>query len=475
MKTSTIARGSAHASSVAALMENGGSGAVTATFNDIAHAGVAIVVGASPVENHPVAATYFKQFAARGGTLIVMDPRGQALRRYATHMLQFRPGADVAPLDAIMHVIVDEGMVDRQYVEGVTENWAAQEAHLAGFAPETVEGLTGIDAGTVRAVARAFARGRADMVFWGMGISQHVHGTDKSRCLIALALMCGHVGRPGTGLHPLRGQNDVQGASDAGLAPMFLPDYSSVTGAGARARFADLWGVEPDARKGPTVTEIMDAVHDGEIHAMVVLGENPVMPDPDLSHARAAMAKLDHLVVQDIFLTETATFADVILPASAWFEKTGTVTNTNRQVQMGRPAVPPPGQAREDCRIVQDLARRCGLHWAYDHPRDVVAEMAQVMPSLADITWDRLAREGAVTDPSLSPDDPGQPIVFGERFPRAARSDRAVAPDMVSLPFAYAEAAANLPTNPAIDPYGKIPAFRFVGVRVGNPRQDAAA
>ena len=549
-----------HASSVAALLENVGSAAVTATFNEIEHADVAIVIGANPVENHPVAATYFKQFARRGGELIVMDPRGQALRRHATHMLQFRPGADVALLNAMMHVVVDEGLVDRQYVAGFTENWAAQEAHLAGFAPEAVEGLTGIPADAVRAAARAFASGRAGMIFWGMGISQHVHGTDNARCLIALALMCGHVGRPGTGLHPLRGQNNVQGASDAGLIPMFLPDYASVAEASVRERYAALWGTEPSAEKGLTVTEILDAVHAGDVRAMYVLGENPAMSDPDLAHARAALAKLDHLVVQDIFLTETAMYADVVLPASAWFEKCGTVTNTNRQVQMGRAVVPPPGEAREDWRIVSALADRLGLGWDYGHPRDVFAEMAALMPSLAHITWDRLEREGAVTYPSTSPVDPGQPIVFGDGFPRAggrarfapaavvppdevpdgeypmvlttgrqlehwhtgsmtrrsgvldalepeancslhpstlrrlgveaggavrlttrrgtvtctARADRAVAPDMVFLPFAYVEAAANLLTNPAIDPYGKIPEFKFAAVRVENPEAVAA-
>ena len=540
-----------HASSVAALLENVGSGAVTATFNEIENADVAIVIGANPIENHPVAATYFKQFADRGGQLIVMDPRGQALKRHAAHMLQFRPGADVALLNAIMHVIVDEGLVDRQYVAGYTENWAAQEAHLAGFAPEAVEGLTGIDAATVRAVARAFAGAEAGMIFWGMGVSQHVHGTDNARCLISLALMCGHVGRPGTGLHPLRGQNNVQGASDAGLIPMFLPDYQSVLDPAVRDRFGALWNTEIRAEKGLTVTEMVDAMHAGDLRAMYVLGENPAMSDPDVDHARAGLAKLEHLVVQDIFLTETAMFADVILPASAFAEKTGTVTNTNRQVQMGRPALPPPGEAREDWRIVVDLARALGLPWDYAHPRDVFAEMAGAMPSLANIDWDRLEREDAVTYPSLSPNDPGQPIVFGDGFPREggrarfapadvvppdelpdadypmvlttgrqlehwhtgsmtrrarvldavepeancslhpatlrrlgveaggavrlttrrgtvelmARADRAVAPDMVFLPFAYVEAAANLLTNAAIDPVGKIPEFKFCAVR----------
>ncbi len=541
-----------HASSVAALMENVGSAAVTATFNEIEHADVAIVIGANPVENHPVAATYFKQFARRGGKLIVMDPRGVGLRRHASHMLQFKPGADVAMLNAIMHVIVEEGLYDAQYIAGFTENWEAMKTHLQGFPPEKMAEVCGIPAETLRDVARTFATARTGMIFWGMGISQHVHGTDNSRCLISLALMCGHVGRPGTGLHPLRGQNNVQGASDAGLIPMFLPDYQPVGDAGVRAAFTEVWqSGDFSAEKGLTVVEIMEAVHADQIRGMYILGENPAMSDPDVDHARAALAKLEHLVVQDIFLTETACYADVILPAAAWPEKTGTVTNTNRQVQMGRPAVPPPGEAREDWWIEVELARRLGLDWGYTHPREVFAEMKRNMGSLDNITWDRLERE-AVTYPSSGPEDPGQPVVFGDGFPRPegrarftpasvvppdelpdaaypfvlitgrqlehwhtgsmtrrasvldavepeancslhpstlramgvapggrvrlttrrgsvtlmARADRAVAPDNVFLPFAFVEAAANLLTNAALDPYGKIPEFKFSAVRV---------
>ncbi|MFG6594713.1 formate dehydrogenase subunit alpha [Sulfitobacter sp. 1A13368] len=551
-----------HASSVAALMENVGSGAVTATFNEIENADVAIVIGANPVENHPVAATYFKQFTKRGGKLIVMDPRGQGLRRFASHMLQFRPGTDVAMLNAIMHVIVEEGLYDEQYIKAYTENWEAEKAHLKDFPPEAMAAVCGIEAEVLRDVARIFAGAKAGMIFWGMGVSQHIHGTDNSRCLISLALMTGHVGRPGTGLHPLRGQNNVQGASDAGLIPMFLPDYQPVGDDGVRSAFAEVWGSDDfSAEKGLTVTEIMDAVHDGEIKAMYVLGENPAMSDPDVDHARAALAKLDHLVVQDIFLTETANYADVILPASAFAEKSGTVTNTNRQVQMGRPAVTPPGDAREDWWIEVELAKRLGLGWSYESPAEVFAEMKHNMASLDNITWDRLAQENAVTYPSLSENDPGQAIVFSEGFPRPegrakftpaaivapddapddaypmilttgrqlehwhtgsmtrrskvldglepeancslhpstlrrlgvtpgghvrlstkrgsieimARADRAVAPDMVFLPFAYVEAAANILTNPAVDPYGKIPEFKFSAVRVEAAKGAVAA
>ncbi|WP_299304639.1 formate dehydrogenase subunit alpha [uncultured Litoreibacter sp.] len=550
-----------HASSVSALLENVGSGAVTATFNEIENADVAIVIGANPTENHPVAATYFKQFTKRGGKLIVMDPRGQGLKRHASHMLQFRPGADVSMLNAIMHVIVEEELYDQQYISGFTENWDEMKAHLKGFSPEKMSKICGIEPDVLRDVARVWAGAKAGMIFWGMGVSQHIHGTDNSRCLISLALMCGHVGRPGAGLHPLRGQNNVQGASDAGLIPMFLPDYQSVTDDGVRTAFNEVWGSDDFSNeKGLTVVEIMDAIHAGDIKGMYVLGENPAMSDPDVDHARDALAKLDHLVVQDIFLTETANYADVILPASAWAEKTGTVTNTNRQVQMGRPAVQPPGEAKEDWWIETELAKRLGLGWTYTHPKEVFVEMKMNMGSLDNITWERLEGE-AVTYPSLSPEDPGQPIVFGDGFPRPegrarftpanviapdespdadypfilitgrqlehwhtgsmtrratvldglepeancslhpktlrklgvepggmiqlttrrgsvtvmARADRAVSEDNVFLPFAYVEAAANILTNSALDPYGKIPEFKFSAVRVEKPAEAVAA
>ncbi|MGF1501016.1 MAG: formate dehydrogenase subunit alpha [Paracoccaceae bacterium] len=543
-----------HASSVAALMENVGSGAVTAGFREIERAEVAIVIGANPTENHPVAATYFKQFVKRGGTLIVMDPRGQGLKRHAAHMLQFRPGTDVAMLNAIMHVIVAEKLYDRNYVEGYTEGFFQLRDHLEGFSPEEMAPICGIDAETLRTVARTFAGADRAMIFWGMGGSQHVHGTDNARCLISLALLTGHVGRPGTGLHPLRGQQNVQGASDAGLIPMVLPDYQTVKSDTVREFFRSIWGKEVSDEPGLTVVEIIDSAYRGMIRGMYILGENPAMSDPDVEHARDALANLDHLVVQDIFLTETAMFADVVLPAAAWPEKTGTVTNTNRQVQMGRKALEAPGQAREDWWIITELAKRLGLPWTYEHPSEVFAEMKMSMASLKNISWGRLEAEGSVTYPSLSPEDPGQSVVFSDGFPRAggrakftpaqvtppaetpdrdypmilttgrqlehwhtgsmtrragvldwaepeahaslhpktlrrmglsagdrvrietrrgaievaARADRAIAEDMVFMPFAYVEAAANTLTNPQLDPYGKIPEFKFSACRVAR-------
>ncbi|WP_293576419.1 formate dehydrogenase subunit alpha [Phaeobacter sp.] len=550
-----------HASSVAALIENVGSGAVTATFNEIENADVAIVIGCNPLENHPVAATYFKQFTKRGGKLIVMDPRAQALSRFASHMLQFRPGADVALLNSIMNVIVEEELYDSQYIHRWTENWAAEKDHLRQFSPEAMAEISGIEPAVIRDVARTFAKGKAGLIFWGMGVSQHIHGTDNSRCLISLALMTGNVGKPGAGLHPLRGQNNVQGASDAGLIPMFLPDYQTVTSDDVRKSFTDVWGGgDFSNEKGLTVTEIVDEAYAGNIKGMYIQGENPAMSDPDADHAREAFAKLELMIVQDIFLTETANYADIILPASALYEKNGTVSNTNRQVQRVRPAVTPPGEAREDWKVTVELAQRIGLPWQYDDVSEVFAEMKLNMKSLDNITWERLETE-SITYPSLHETDPGQAIVFGDGFPRAegkakftpaaviapdeapddeypmimttgrqlehwhtgsmtrrskvldavepeancslhprtlklmgvepgemvrlstrrgsieimARADRAVSEDMVFVPFAYVEAAANILTNSALDPYGKIPEFKFAAVRVEKVSSQMAA
>ena len=416
-----------HASSVAALMEGIGSGAVTATFNECKNSDVMIVIGANPTENHPVAATFFKQAAKRGAKLIVMDPRGQALKRHATHMLQFKNGTDVAMLNAMLNVIVTEGLWDKQYVQTYTEGFPALAEHVKDFTPEEMAPICGIDADTLRTVARTYARAERAIIFWGMGISQHTHGTDNARCLIALALVTGQVGRPGTGLHPLRGQNNVQGASDAGLVPMFYPDYAKVDAPDVRAKYELAWGMSLDPDRGLTVVEIMTAIHADVIKGMYILGENPAMSDPDLNHAREALAHLEHLVVQDIFLTETAAYADVILPASAWPEKDGTVTNTNRQVQMGRQALPLPGDTKPDWWITQEIARRIGLDWKYTHPSEVYTEMAALMPSLANISWDRVERESSVTYPSDAPDQPGHDVVFDKGFPRPGGFGKLVA------------------------------------------------
>ena len=541
-----------HASSVAALLETIGSAAVTAPFSEAANADVIMVVGANPAGNHPVAATFMKNAVKRGAKLIVVDPRGQALKRHAAHMLEPRPGSDVALFNALIHVIVSERLYDEGYVRAHTRGFAELAAHAAGYAPEAMAGRCGVPAETLRAAARLYAGAERAMIFWGMGVSQHVHGADNARCLIALALLCGHVGRPGTGLHPLRGQNNVQGASDAGLIPMVLPDYRPVDDPEARAAFEALWGAPLDPEPGLTVVEIARAAWERRIKGLYVMGENPAMSDPDIAHAREALRRLEHLVVQDIFLTETAFLADVVLPASAFPEKTGSFTNTDRRVQLGRQALEPPGDARQDWWIVQEIARRMGLDWTYDGPADIHAEMTACMPSIAGIPWERLEREDAVTYPCADADAPGEEVLFTDGFPtpdglgklapaglvppderpdsdwpfvlttgrqlehwhtgqmtrrsatldalepeavcemspgdarrlglaagarvRVATRRGAVVtvlrvtdrtPDgVVFMPFGYAEAAANRLTNPALDPFGKIPEFKYCAARV---------
>ena len=408
-----------HASSVAALLEGIGSGAVSNQVADVAQAEVIVVIGANPTVNHPVAATWIKNAVKRGAKLIVADPRRNGLARFATHVLQFRADTDVAMLNAMLHVIIEEGLVDQAFIEQRTRGFDELRVAVRDTSPEAMAPICGIDAATLREVARLYARSRASMILWGMGVSQHTHGTDNARCLIALALATGQIGRPGTGLHPLRGQNNVQGASDAGLIPMMLPDYQRTNAEQVVRAFEDFWAQPLSRSPGLTVVEIINAAHAGQIRGMYILGENPAMSDPDLAHAREALASLDFLVVQDIFPTETAWLADVILPASAHAEKIGTFTNTDRLVQLGRAALTPPGQARQDLAIIVDIARRLGLDWHYAHPREVFAEMRRCMPSIAGISWERLEREGSVVYPCEHDDDPGEAVVFTDHFPTA--------------------------------------------------------
>ncbi len=543
-----------HASSVAALMEGMNSGAVTAPFNDAVKADLIIVIGARPGQNHPVAATYLKQAVKNGSKMVVMDPRKQALTNHAWHHLQFKPGTDVALLNAMIHAIIDEGLINEGYIAAHTEGYDAIVENAKGFAPEKMADICGIPAETIREVARAYATSNRSIIFWGMGVSQHVHGTDNVRSLIALAGITGQIGREGTGLHPLRGQNNVQGASDVGLIPMVFADYKSVENEAIRTRYEEFWGTSLDPVRGLTVVEIIDAIHADQVRGMYVMGENPAMSDPDTHHARAALAKLEHLVVQEIFLTETAFHADVILPASAFPEKSGTFTNTNRQVQLARPALTLPGEARQDWEIIVDLANGIGLNWTYTQPKEIYEEFRQVMDSIKGISWDRLERDGSATYPCASEDEPGKAVIFDDGYPTAngrvrmvptdltppaevpdeeypmvlttgrllehwhtgamtrrsavldniepegqvhlhpswmrdhqirpgdmveiqtrrgaihlkARSDTDVTPGMIFVPFCFAEGPANMLTNPQLDPFGKIPEFKFCAAQVSK-------
>ena len=295
-----------------------------------------------------------------------------------------------------------------------------------------MEKLCGIPKEIIREVARIYAKAKTSIIFWGMGISQHVHGTQNAFSLINLALITGHLGKPGTGLHPLRGQNNVQGASDAGLIPMSYPDYNSVKIKTNNEKMQKFWNSNLDLNEGKTVVEIIKGINSGEIKGLYVQGENPAMSDPDLIHTRKGLAKLDHLVVQDIFMTETAWFADVILPASAHAEKLGTYTNTNRQVQIGRNVVDPPKGVKQDWWIIQEIAKRIGLDWNYTSPKEIFDEMKLIMPSLNNISWERLEKENYVTYPVRSQNIPGEDIIFYDGFPTSNNLAKIVPVDLIN-------------------------------------------
>ena len=561
-----------HASSVAALLEGVGSGAVSNQVNDVEHAGLIFVIGSNPTANHPVAATWMKNAAQRGAKIVLADPRVTDIGKHAWRTLQFKADTDVAMLNALIHTVIEEGLTDVDFIRDRASNFEALRENVRAYSPEAMAPICGIPAETLREVAREFAKAKGAMILWGMGISQHVHGTDNARCLIALSTVTGQIGKPGSGLHPLRGQNNVQGASDAGLIPMMFPNYQRVDNKANLDWFENFWNVKLDDKPGYTVVEIMHKAlaldsDPHKVRGMYVMGENPAMSDPDLNHARHALASLEHLVVQDIFMTETAWLADVVLPATAWPEKTGTVSNTDRMVQMGKQAIEPPGDAKPDLWIIQQLANRLGCGWHYQGEHDGVAavyeEMRQAMhAAISGITWERLERESSVTYPCLSAEDPGSPTVFIDRFPTndgrvhlvpadiipanerpdaeypfvlitgrqlehwhtGSMTRRAVVLDAIEpmatasmcgadlaelgltagdvitvqsrrghvaihvrrddgtpqgavfMPFAYYEAAANLLTNAALDPFGKIPEFKYCAVAVrggGVPAQSA--
>ena len=406
-----------HASSVAALMECIGSGSVSNPVADVALAEVCVVVGSNTTENHPVASSYIKQAAKRGTTLIVIDPRRPELARHAHHYLRFKPGTDVALINGLMHVILRDGLQDDSFIRERTEGFDALRETVKHYPPEIASKITGVPADRIEEIARLYGRARRGIIFWGMGISQHTTGTDNARALISLALLTGNIGRPGTGLHPLRGQNNVQGASDVGLIPMVYPDYQPVDDPAIRARFEEAWGVPLDPNRGLTVVEIMGAALKGEIRGMFMMGENPFLSDPNINKVRKCLSALDFLAVQDIFLTETAEFADVILPASSHAEKTGTYTNTDRWVQLAQKATAPPGGAREDWRVLMDLSDRMGYPMNYSSPEEIFSEIAALSPSYAGISHRRL-REGPLVWPCQGPDDPGEAVLFTKTFPR---------------------------------------------------------
>jgi formate dehydrogenase major subunit len=428
-----------HASSVAAMLEMLGNAGVSNQVEEIALTDVAIVIGARPTANHPVAATFMKNAAKDGTKLIIIDPYKSDLTRHANFFLQFHPGTDVLLLNSIMSVIIEENLHDKKFIEERTTDFFKLEDVVRHYTPESVSSTCGIEADTIRSVARIYAKAQRAMIFWGMGISQHIHGTDNARCLIALALLTGNIGKKGAGIHPLRGQNNVQGASDAGLIPMVYPDYQSVTDTQNKKKFEKKWDTTLNDKMGLTVTEIVNGASQGSIKGMYIMGENPAMSDPNLNHARAALANLEHLVIQDIFFTETAGFADVILPASAFPEKTGSFTNTDRRVQLGRQAILPPGDARQDLDIIHDLAEHLNQRWTHRTAPEVFEEMTSVMPSIGGLTWELLGDKDSITYPYRKNSKQSEAVLFKETFNLPSGKAKFTA--------AHYSQAAELPSN----------------------------
>lgn len=416
-----------HSPSVEAMLVAMGSGATSNSYVDYEEAGCLLVVGADPSANHPVIAVRFRRAVRRGARLIVVNPKRVELCDQADLWMAPRPGTDVTLFNAMARVILDEGLADWAFIRARTEGFETWRASLEPYSPEYAARVTGVPAETIRQAARWFARPPfgGSCLIWGMGITQHTHGTHNAHALLNLALVAGQVGRAGTGVSPLRGQNNVQGCGDAGCIPTSLPGYQPYDPA-TLERFARAWSVRPPDRPGLAVTEMVEACLTGELRAMYIVGENPLLSEPDLHHAEKAIGQLDVLVVQDLFLHETAAHAHVFLPAAAFAEKDGTFTNSERRVQRVRRALEPPGQARPDWWITCELARRVGRRlgldvdgqFRYPGPPEIWDEMARLVPFLSGISYARLEESGGVQWPCPTADHPGTRFLYADRFPR---------------------------------------------------------
>jgi len=529
---------------------------MTNSIEDLAEARAFFIIGSNTTEQHPVIGALVKRMVRKGARLIVADPRRIELARLATLHLKLRPGTDIALINGLCHVIIKEGLYDKEFVASRTEGFAELQAAVERYTPAYVESLTDVPAPQIEEAARLYATSKPAAILYAMGITQHTTGHATVLTLANLAMLCGNIGVEGGGVNPLRGQNNVQGACDMGGLPDVFPGYQKVGNPEARQRFATAWAAELSETPGLTVVEMMNAAYSGQLRAMYIMGENPMVTDPDLHHVEESLKRLDFLVVQDIFLTETARFAHVVLPGAAWAEKNGTFTNTERRVQLVRKAVEPPGQAREDWQIICDLARRLqvalgrnGSVWAYSHPAEIMAEAAALIPQYAGIRHERL-QKGGLQWPCPTLDHPGTRILHRERFTRGlgrfsaveyvppaeepdeeyplilttgrrlqqyhsgsmsrrvsglnmllpeerleihpadaaplgladgdlarVRSRRGevvvrvqvterTKPGVVFMTFHFPETAANLLTNPALDPVAKIPEYKVAAVRV---------
>ena len=406
-----------HSSTVAALLQTVGYGAMSNSIDDVANADCYLLSGTNTTESHPVLATKIKRNVRDGADLVVVDPRKVGIAEHADQYLRSRPGFDVAWMNGMARYIIEEGLHDEAFVEEHVENFQALREKVEPFTPEEVKRLTGIDASELTSAAERVATADRCVFGWAMGLTQHSHGTNNVLAMATLALLTGNVGKRNAGLSPFRGHNNVQGGGgDVGTLPNKLPGYQDVTDPDVLEAFESAWGVRPPGEVGLTVTETFEAIHEGDVEALYVMGENPALSEPDITHAGAALDSVGFLVVQDLFVTETAEYADVVLPAASFAEKEGTFTNTERRVQLVGKALDPPGEARQDWEIIQSLANRLGAEWAYEDPAEIFDELASVSPIYAGISHERLTTEGGIQWPCPDADHPGTRFLYEDGF-----------------------------------------------------------
>ena len=418
-----------HAGSVVALQMALGSSAMSNTAAEVIYSDVVLVTGSNTAETHPIIALQMKAAVEKhGARLIVVDPRRVEMVNWSTLWLPEKPGTDVPVFSAMAHVIIEERLYNENFIRQRTEGFEEFSKSMEKFTPEYAEAISGVDRNLIVQAARMYATAKNAAIYWALGIPEHSHGTDNAMALIHLALLTGHIGRRGTGLNPLRGQNNVQGASDSGAMPWHFPGYQRVDDKAAARKFEQAWAIEPgglNRKLGLTTTEIMGAVGPGGVRALHIMGENPMMSEPDLNHTRHMMEQLEFLVAQDLFINETGAYADVFLPATSWAEKDGTFTNTDRRVQRVRKALEPRGESLPDwkivCRLAERIERRLGrprsTFWVYTGPSDVLADMGRVVPEYAGVNYLRIEKQGLQT-PVSDDNHPGTPFLFSETFPR---------------------------------------------------------
>ena len=526
-----------------------GSGAMTNSLPELADAKCIFIIGSNTTENHPIAAKWIFRGREKGAKIIVADPRFIQMAFLADLSVQQRLGTDVALINGLMHIILKEGWYDKDYVAARTEGFEALAAKLEEYPPDKVAQITGIDAGTLRQVAEMYAKNKPAAIVYCMGITQHTTGVDNVKSLANMAMLTGNVGVASGGVNPLRGQNNVQGACDMGGLPNVFTGYQPVADEAANKKFSEAWGKDLPKKPGLTILDMFHAIDEGKIKALYIVGENPLVTDPDLRHVEAALKKLDIFIVQDIFLTQTAKKATLVLPGTSFAEKDGTFSNTERRVELVRQAIPPVGESRPDWQIIQDLSTRVGYPMHYDSPEAIFEEIKSLTPSYAGMSYARLAAAG-LQWPCPTPEHPGTVFLHKDRFTRGkgaftaidykppaeqvdadypmllstgrvfmhyhsgsmtrvspslehelpenyveispvdakdleikdgerikvssrrgeiqikARISRKVNRGVVFIPFHFAEAAANVLTNPASDPVAKIPEYKVCAVKV---------